>query len=182
METAQQFNSHLELSLSRNINPSLAVAAEAMTTKIILPPTDGSDCNICCWHIWSLIVLPTNHPFPAWLNAHYVDMDSFRSKFAAYVTVDNHLTKAKGIYHLKYTATEATKYFKEQFKYPSPISLPDPHAICKFIQQREQCWKPILSQAYPCVLRTTIPHGQPFGLVMAPGSANPEIPLEILEL
>ena len=83
VETAQQLNSHLELILSRNANPSLADAAEALKTKIILPHTDGSNDNICCWHIWSLIVLPTNHPFPAWLNAHYIDMESFRSEFSA---------------------------------------------------------------------------------------------------
>ena len=74
-------------------------------------------------------------------------MESFRSEFAAYVTVDSHLTMAKGIYHLKYMATEATEYFKEQFRSPSAVALPDPYAICKFIL-REQRWEPILSQAF----------------------------------
>ena len=44
-------------------------------------------------------------------------------------------------------ATEFTKYFKEQFRSPQPVQLPDPHAIRKFIQ-REQRWEPLLSQSF----------------------------------
>ena len=134
----QQLNSHLELILSGNAKPYLANAAEALKTKFILPPTNGSNHNICRWHIWSLIVLPANHSFSNWLNAHCVDMESFRSEFAAYVTVDSHLAKAKGIYHLKYMATEATKYFKEHFRSPNDVALPDPYAIQKFIQREQR--------------------------------------------
>jgi len=107
-------------------------------------------------------------------------MESFRNEFAAYVTVDSHLTKAKCIYHLKYMATEATEYFKEQFRSPSAVALPDPYAIRKFIQ-REQHWEPVLSQAflinnkileycqqqYPSA-QTLFPVTQPYGPARAP--------------
>ena len=77
-------------------------------------------------------------------------------------------------------ATEATEYFKEQFRSPSEVALPDPYAICKFIQ-REQRWEPILSQAfliknqileycqqqYPSA-QILIPTAQPYGPARAP--------------
>jgi hypothetical protein len=147
VEAAQQLNSHLELILSGSANPSLADATEALKTTIVLPPADGSNRNVRRYQIWSMIVLPDLHDLTAYLNSHYTDMESFRSEFAAYVTVEPHLTNAKGIYHLKYMATELTEYFKEQFRSPQPVPLPDPHAIRKFIQ-REQRWEPLLSQSF----------------------------------
>ena len=94
-----------------------------------------------------MIVLPDPHDLTAYLNSHYTDMESSRSEFAAYITVEPHLTHAKGIYHFKYMATELTEYFKEQFRSPHPVPLPDPHAIRMFIQ-REQRWEPLLSQSF----------------------------------
>ena len=99
------------------------------------------------YQIWSMIILPDPHDLTAFLNLHYTDMESFCSEFAVYVTVEPHLTNAKGIYHRKYMATELTKYFKEQFRSPHPVPLPDSHAIGKFIQ-REQRWEPLLSQSF----------------------------------
>ena len=144
IEAVQQLNSHLELILSSSLNPSLVDAAEVLKTKIILPPTDAFNHNIRRWRIWSPIVLPANHSFSNWLIAQNLDIESFRSKFAAYVTVDSLLAKAKGIYYHKYMATEATEYFKEQFRSLNAVALPAPYAIRKFIQ-REQRWEPILS-------------------------------------
>ena len=108
-------------------------------------------------------------------------MESFSSEFAAYVTMDtNHLTKARGIHHMKYMATETTEYFKEQFRSPSLISLPDPHAICKFVQgERRWALGTYFISAFsyqeedPCLLCTTIPHdlhpsSAPFGPALAP--------------
>ena len=63
VETAQQLNIHLKPILSGNANPSLADAAEALKTEIILPPSCGSNRNIRRWHIRSMIVLPAQHTF-----------------------------------------------------------------------------------------------------------------------
>ena len=77
-------------------------------------------------------------------------------------------------------ATDATGYFKEQFRSPSAVALPDPYAICKFIQ-REQRWEPIFSQAfliknkileyckqqYPSA-QTLFPATQPYGPAKVP--------------
>ena len=126
IKSSFQINNRLELLLSGGANPFLSEYTEALKSNITLPATNGSNCNLRRLHILCSIILTPAHHLTAFLENHYRDMERFRSEFFTYVMEQPHLSPEKGIYHLNRLSTEISDYFKDQYRSPSLIYLPEP--------------------------------------------------------